>query len=785
MIKKTLILLTLLITISLNAQNIIVDSQTYTPQQLIEDILADSNCISNIVVNGTVGGDFGGTDQSYGYFDATGTSFPFQSGIVLSTGRLANVPGPNNSLSDDNASNWSGDIDLEMALQESNTTNATIIEFDFTTVANQISFRYIFASEEYQEGNANTCQFSDLFGFLIKPAGATNSEYENIALVPETTTPVKVTTVHSGIPGACDPINESYFDSWNPESATSTSPINFNGQTTILTATATTVPNASYHVKLVIADEQNYRFDSAVFLEAGSFLLNTDLGPDRLLATNNPVCGNEIITLNATQNGTPSYKWFQDGIEQTTETSSTFNVSSTGTYNVEVTLDNGCISYGEIVIEYAPIPNVNNTTLFECDSNQDGLTTYNLYNAEESIINNNQALTVLDFYTSLASATTENNPILNPNSFNNTAVMQTVYAVVINQTTGCKAIAEVTLDISTNTLILDDVTVCDDEVVDGFSTFNLNDIVTFIEPQVPANASITFYETSADAFSETNSINGDYNNTVANSQTIFVKVTTDTNQCYAISELSLNVLFTPELLEDEAFLYCQNTFPETITLIAGVTNDVPNNHYFQWLFNGVDTGSVSPTFEANQIGTYTVIVTDPNGCSNTRDIILTPSNEPTIENIEFTELTSNNTATAIIEEAGDYEFAIDNEFGFYQDANTFTNLEPGFHTIYVRDKNGCGDIVSREFSILGFPQYFTPNGDTFNEVWKPYGTSKDFNSNLEILIFNRYGKLLSKTSSFKGWDGKLDGFNLPNDDYWYIINHPNGKQYKGHFALVR
>ncbi|WAC01854.1 choice-of-anchor L domain-containing protein [Lacinutrix neustonica] len=46
-----------------------------------------------------------------------------------------------------------------------------------------------------------------------------------------------------------------------------------------MTATANTIPNETYHVKLVIADEQNYRFDSAVFLEAGSFKLTTDLGP--------------------------------------------------------------------------------------------------------------------------------------------------------------------------------------------------------------------------------------------------------------------------------------------------------------------------------------------------------------------------------------------------------------------------------------------------------------------------------------------------------------------------
>src|SRR5690606_22299565 len=153
------------------------------------------------VVTNVVGGNFNGADRSYGYFDAGTSSFPFQNGIILSTGRLSNTEGPNTSLSDDDASGWSGDTDLENALNENNTTNATILEFDFIPIASQISFRYIFASEEYQENNSNTCQYSDLFGFLIRPVS--EQQYTNIALVPNTQTPVKVTTVHPEIPGGC------------------------------------------------------------------------------------------------------------------------------------------------------------------------------------------------------------------------------------------------------------------------------------------------------------------------------------------------------------------------------------------------------------------------------------------------------------------------------------------------------------------------------------------------------------------------------------------------------
>ncbi|OIQ19389.1 T9SS type B sorting domain-containing protein [Lacinutrix sp. MedPE-SW] len=778
--KNAFLTVLLLFSVLATSQNITVDSQTYTPQQLVEDILIDSDCISNVQITNAIGGDFNNTDQSYGYFHATGTTFPFQSGIVLSTGRLENVPGPNNSLSDDDAPNWQGDQDLEVALQESNTLNATIIEFDFTSVANQISFRYIFASEEYQEGNSSTCQYSDLFGFLIKPASAPDSDFENIALVPNTQTPVKVTTVHPEIPGSCDAINEIYFDTFNDNIA----PINFNGQTAVLTATAQTVPNQSYHVKLVIADEQNYRYDSAVFLEAGSFELSTNLGIDRLLSTNNPLCGTETLELNATQANATSYQWYKDNVILPGEINAIYTVTNPGTYSVEVSVNNTCISYGEITAEYAQTPNVENTTLFECDINQDGFTTYNLYDAADTVTMEAPNVGVTDFYLTYTDAEMQINAISNPNNFNNTSVMQTVYASVTNQSTNCTAIAEILLDISTNTLTLQPFDACDDDTVDGFTSFNLNDLRLQIQPSVPTNATITFYTTIEDAFAETNSINGDFNNTTQNTQDIFVKVVTDTNQCYAVSSVTLNVLFTPQLLPNESVFYCLNSFPETITLNGGITNDLPNNHYYQWLFNGTDTGVDTSFIEINEVGVYTVIVTDPNGCSNSREITVLPTSEPIIEDVIFTELTTNNTATVIVSGTADYEYAIDDEFGFYQSSNTFSNLEPGFHTIYVRDLTNCGD-ASISFSILGFPQYFTPNGDTVNETWKPVGVNNEFNTNLNILIYNRYGKLLANVNPVIGWDGTFNGFNLPSDDYWYVINHPNGNQYKGHFALVR
>lgn len=767
------------------SQNITVNSQSFTPQQLIEDVLIGSQCIDNVIVNNAVSGDFGGSDLSYGFFDATNTNFPFESGIVMSTGRLSNVPGPNTSLSDDDASGWGGDNDLEVTLNENNTFNATILEFDFTSLASEISFRYLFASEEYQEGNPNTCNFSDLFGFLIRPANS-NGPYTNIALIPGTQTPVKVTTVHSGIPGSCPPINQAFFDTWN---GTDT-PINFNGQTEILTATAQVTANETYHIKLVIADEQNFRFDSAVFLEAGSFQPSTDLGVDRLLANNNPVCEGNTVELNAQTPGALSYNWFRDGTLVQVDpigclNCGTFTVDQAGTYTVEVDLGGNCIANGEILIEYTPNPIVTDSILTECDTNMDGIIIYNLFEAESALTNNNPNLFVSNFFLDDLSAIANSNPITTFSNFESSEIDQVVYARV-EDAFNCVTIAELVLVASNNTLTIPFIEACDFDAIDGFTTFDLQEVVTEIESQIPADSEVYFFENLADAADNTNAnaLPINYNNITPSSQTIYVKVETN-NQCFAVSPVNLNVLSTPSIMADETIVYCTNTFPETIRLFGGILNDIPNNFYYEWQLNGTPLSTTTSFIDINEIGEYTVIITHPNGCSNSRVITVTGSEIAQITNIDVVGSNNSNTISVTVTGSGSYQYALDYNTGPYQDQPVFINVSAGFHTLHVNDKNGCG-IVSELFSVLGFPKFFTPNGDTQNDTWQLDGVNFDTFPNLIVTIYDRHGKILhTQNAKNDGWDGIYNGNIMPNSDYWFIATLGDNRQVSGHFSLKR
>ena len=764
----------LLVSFTALSQNVQVSSSAYTPQELIEDVLINNSCVENLVVTNVIGGDFNSTEKSFGYFDSNGSSFPLERGLVLSTGKLNNVGGPNDSLSDDDASNWGGDSDLETILNESNTLNATILEFNFSVRANQISFNYIFASEEYQENNSSTCQYSDLFGFLIRRENG--GDYINIALVPTTETPVKVTTVHSGVTGVCDPINEAYFGSWNSNSA----PINFNGQTAVLTATANIIPDEIYNVKLVIADEQNFRYDSAVFLEASSFKLGTDLGIDRLIATNNSLCGDETTTLSALQNNVLSYQWYKNGNLLLGDSAPTFEVESEGTYSVEALLDNGCTSYGSIQIEYSSLPIAIDTSLIQCDEDGlfDGLTTFNLTEINETLINNIPNRQI-KFYRSMTSAQNSIDSI-DGSVFNNTSNPQVIYVQLIDTNTNCFDIAELTLSVSTTTGTDTVLKSCDsDGTEDGYFNFTLTEANTSILSGLPNTFTLNYYKTYQDALLELNSLPDNYTNTTAYNQTLFARIENG-NDCHGINQVQLIVEELPQLIIEEQRIYCLNTFPEFIWLESGVTTGLPNSFTYNW-----STGATTPQIQVNTAGIYTVTVTNSNNCSKLRTITVLPSNIATFDAIDIVDGVENNTVTIFVSGEGDYEYALDSEFSDFQDSNLFSGVKPGFHTVYVRDKNNCG-TVQKTIAVIGFPKFFTPNGDGYNDTWHVYGINTPNQVNSEVYIFDRFGKLLVKLNPLgAGWDGTFNGASTPSSDYWFYIKLQNNKIFRGHFALKR
>lgn len=452
MFFKKFYLLFGLIFSSASAQYITTD-ETQTAVELIENVLINSGCanVSNVSVSG---GNFTSGEKSWGYFNAAGTSFPFEEGIILSTGKIINAQGPNGYISDDGGGmGWVGDNDLNEALGLNNTFNATILEFDFIPIGNQISFDYIFSSEQYLTNpSPNQCSYTDGFVFLLKEVSS--SSYQNLAVIPNTNIPVKVNTVR-GTGTICPTANATYFDAFNGIEH----PTNFNGQTKVLTAKADVIPGQTYHIKLVIADEGNYRYDSAIFLKGSSFSTGIDLGDDRTFANQNPVCTTESITLNATTTGVLNYQWFFNDNPILGETNSTltlnppYNVNQNGTYSVELTFSPTCISTSEIDLDFATALTVDQTSYTFCDTDavQDGITTVTLSDIIPTLFLNLPANLQVNFYSSPTSTVALSNSFLLTTPF-----QQTIYAKISNSS--CYNPIAVTLNINTFNAIINDET---------------------------------------------------------------------------------------------------------------------------------------------------------------------------------------------------------------------------------------------------------------------------------------------------------------------------------------
>ena len=220
------------------------------------------------LVDALVGTGISTSNEAYDYeFPAAGTFsggtgiIGFESGVLLTSGAVANVVGPNESDSISAFNDAPGDPDLDV-LAGATTQDASILSFTFVPADTTVSFRYVFGSDEYNEFVYQG--FNDVFGFYVNGT--------NCAEVPDTDVPVSIDTINGGNPFGDE--NASHANLYlNNDLADGGGSIDteMDGLTVVLTCTATVTPGEPNTAKLAIADVGDQALDSAVFLEAGSF----------------------------------------------------------------------------------------------------------------------------------------------------------------------------------------------------------------------------------------------------------------------------------------------------------------------------------------------------------------------------------------------------------------------------------------------------------------------------------------------------------------------------------
>ncbi|MEP1489519.1 MAG: T9SS type B sorting domain-containing protein [Algibacter sp.] len=453
---------------------------------------------------------------------------------------------------------------------------------------------------------------------------------------------------------------------------------------------------------------------------------------------------------------------------------------------IENSLNPDCFDISNpIEITINPKPEFTNTTLIQCDEDEstNDITIFNLTEAITGLTNYTSSTPIVKFFTDSAYLL----EITNTENYENTSNPQTIFVQIIDSESLCSSNTELILEISTTQIDNYEVPpVCDElNSEDGINTFNLDDITTEIQSINNIIFPISYYKTYEDALIENDVLSTTYKNTTPYSEVIFARAENN-NACYGISEVLLTINPLPNINTEELTYYCLNKFPETITIDAGLLNDNPSNYTYNWS-NGDNTYET----EINEIGIYTVDITNVYGCSKQRTIIVEASDIAAFESPEYIvkDPSTNNTITVFTSGTGTYQYALYDEtnstiYRNYQDSSFFENVSPGIYTINVKDvKNNCG-VIDIGVSVIGFSKFFTPNNDGMNDRWQIIGTSSMFQAESKIRIFDRYGKLVKQLNPVgEGWDGLFNGEKLPADDYWFTITLQDGRIFKNHFTL--
>lgn len=306
----SIITTSLLTLISVCYGQLTVNNTLYTPTQLVDGVLVPSTS-GTVISNVTFGGVYStGGRYQIGYFTTattTATQMGMGSGVVLTTGHTSELPltlGANPKASQytrNHLSCTANEIrkggtcptvqnDLNVLAGGGTYYNTAILEFDFVPVSSNVSFRYIFGSEEYSDNsgliNYQCSDYSDRFGFLLSGPGVTGgqgytNDAKNIARLSNGSI-VSINSVNNGVVGSsgggpsaakCTAANASWVNgSPTVDYLGTIDGTQMNGNTRILTASQSGLtPGQTYHIRMIIMDLSDGAYESVVYLEASSF----------------------------------------------------------------------------------------------------------------------------------------------------------------------------------------------------------------------------------------------------------------------------------------------------------------------------------------------------------------------------------------------------------------------------------------------------------------------------------------------------------------------------------
>ncbi|WP_456376740.1 T9SS type B sorting domain-containing protein [Lutibacter sp.] len=460
--------------------------------------------------------------------------------------------------------------------------------------------------------------------------------------------------------------------------------------------------------------------------------------------------------------------------------------ASPGTYQVTlIKTVNGEVKepiLKEVIIKDRPI--ILNTIfeLIQCDSYDsnpnDSLGIFNLENSIEALtLDNADNFNVYFYLNDIAADGDTYNENSLPNIFSNTLPNQILTAKIIYKDSNCYSLGKIKLTaVSSTVLSVTNIDGCD--LGDGTAEFNLtakeSEIITSLN--LPNTISIIFYETEENAINNFNPLSSNY---ISPSKAIFFKAENN-GVCYGAGKFYLKVNYFPPIDLEETIFVCDSSFP--ITINPDIPLNLQQNYTYNWS-NNENTYAIPILNE--QVISLTII-DKALLCEKVKTFKIIKVSSPVITKVKV----DINTSSITVHTKNNFEnlYILDNPYGSYQEENTFFNVNPGAHIIYVKNKYNC-TISFKKFFVLGFPKFLTPNNDGINDTWEVKGLDFANYTYSSINIFNRYGKHIATIKPNATWNGLYNEKMVSSGDYWFSINITDNEQkittYKGHFSLIR
>ena len=650
MLKKFFLLTLFYCGLIITTQAQLTVSNTQTPTQLVQNVLLGAGVqVSNI--------SYTGANQARGSFTCTNCNVGFTNGVLLTSGSIYTAPGPNTGTGAGASNGLGGDPDLSALVTPYPSQDACVLEFDFAVASDSVEFRYVFASDEYNDYvNSN---FNDVFAFFISGPGFVGQQ--NIALIPGTTTPVSINNVNNGYAAAgqtaTGPCNNCSYYRDNANTTTASINVEYDGLTTILTARAAVSPCETYHIKLAISDVQDHIFDSGVFLEANSFTSfgQVHIVPDTTQFTG--VVSNDTIYICPGETAYMCSPPAQNILWSTGDTTQCISTSQPGNYSMFIFLGT-CFAWSNTITVVIDTPMAVITPA--------GPVTLPLGGSDTLCANLG-----LNYLWSTGETT-------------QCIIVDTasVYTVTVTNFTGCTA--------STT------VTVVDCNAGGGTPSINISGLTgictgnstTLTGNAVAFSPSSYLWSTGASTQSITVSIGGTYSVTIYGACGSFLSTSVVVTSGMPLVSISGNTVVCPGV----------NT---------NLSATSPTALGYNWS-NGNSTSSINAG-----VGTYTVTVTDANGCSNSSSLQVSATSSPSPIIGGVTSICSGN-STVFDAGTGFSSYTWSNGSSL-QNISVSTS---GVYTVTVTDVNGCtgSDNITLTVNANLLPTVTGPSGICAGDV---------------------------------------------------------------------